>query len=528
MNGEDVVHVHVGARVLYKGSMGIVRYIGKLHDQGDEEWIGVEWDDVTRGKHSGIHRGKHYFTSMVPNAATFVKANRLGDGGRVTFLQAAQHRFADAIDHSHREFTTVVGGAIFDIADEGSVTEEMSSIAVLDVSNMGVAVVASRSSELRITLPRLRELYIARSLFTSIKIIMELMWAFPILRFLDASRNVLRDDIISDDKDTFKHGSHALEYLIMNHCILTWRGIRLCCGHMASLRELRLHNCKLRAFGEEVEQLLTTWHNLRVLDLDENSVTWDDVRALSTLSELRELYVSRNGLTDCGPLLDVCKEDNEVFPKLHTLSVAENMLEEWGFLTWLHFLPALQHLRVAGNPLTISSRIARLRIIARIEHLARVDGSWISADERLHAERNYTRDEILPALQTIGLQGTVEIHPRTEQLLRKHGETVRPKEIHREGGTLRDESVVVSFKANDKLNAQRSAASRLLPITIQVERLAAVARCVLRIDRNMVFQMQVRSDVTNNAMVSTLEDGQSLSTFAGVNSSQIVVICVPV
>lgn len=52
----------VGQRVSLKGNRFTVRYIGNVEgtDQ-DKVWLGVEWDDPTRGKHNGQYLGRSYF-----------------------------------------------------------------------------------------------------------------------------------------------------------------------------------------------------------------------------------------------------------------------------------------------------------------------------------------------------------------------------------------------------------------------------------------------------------------------------------
>ncbi|KAH0553213.1 hypothetical protein GP486_006613, partial [Trichoglossum hirsutum] len=53
---------HVGQRVSFKdGNQSCtVRYIGTVEGtKGD--WLGVEWDDASKGKHNGVHDGKRYF-----------------------------------------------------------------------------------------------------------------------------------------------------------------------------------------------------------------------------------------------------------------------------------------------------------------------------------------------------------------------------------------------------------------------------------------------------------------------------------
>ena len=51
---------YIGQRLSYGNHICTVRYIGSV--QGTEgQWLGVEWDDPSRGKHSGEHGGLTYF-----------------------------------------------------------------------------------------------------------------------------------------------------------------------------------------------------------------------------------------------------------------------------------------------------------------------------------------------------------------------------------------------------------------------------------------------------------------------------------
>lgn len=54
------VNYYIGQRLSFSGALCTVRYIGTV--QGTKgEWLGVEWDDPTRGKHAGEHEGVKYF-----------------------------------------------------------------------------------------------------------------------------------------------------------------------------------------------------------------------------------------------------------------------------------------------------------------------------------------------------------------------------------------------------------------------------------------------------------------------------------
>ena len=58
MNG-----LHIGSRLSFKGDLCTVRFIGKVSSKKGL-WIGVEWDDQTRGKHSGTFAGNAYFSCL--------------------------------------------------------------------------------------------------------------------------------------------------------------------------------------------------------------------------------------------------------------------------------------------------------------------------------------------------------------------------------------------------------------------------------------------------------------------------------
>lgn len=56
---EDKSH-EIGARVDCEGYRGTLRYVGPVGDTKGT-WLGVDWDDPSRGKHNGTHLGTEYF-----------------------------------------------------------------------------------------------------------------------------------------------------------------------------------------------------------------------------------------------------------------------------------------------------------------------------------------------------------------------------------------------------------------------------------------------------------------------------------
>lgn len=50
-----------GQRLSVRGERCTVRFVGSLRDKPGD-WLGVEWDDGTKGKHNGSYGGTQYFS----------------------------------------------------------------------------------------------------------------------------------------------------------------------------------------------------------------------------------------------------------------------------------------------------------------------------------------------------------------------------------------------------------------------------------------------------------------------------------
>ena len=66
----------VGDRVQIDRHRATIRYIGEVAGQ-EGQWIGLEWDDASRGKHHGSAGGHHYFQCSQPgDAGSFVRGSK--------------------------------------------------------------------------------------------------------------------------------------------------------------------------------------------------------------------------------------------------------------------------------------------------------------------------------------------------------------------------------------------------------------------------------------------------------------------
>ena len=72
----------IGTRVSVNGEFATVLFDGQVGDTKGE-WLGVEWDDPSRGKHDGTHGGDRYFTptNPGPTCCSFLRRTKVSFGG---------------------------------------------------------------------------------------------------------------------------------------------------------------------------------------------------------------------------------------------------------------------------------------------------------------------------------------------------------------------------------------------------------------------------------------------------------------
>lgn len=518
--------IRVDDRIDLGGDRGTVRFVGSLQGRGETVWAGVEWDDAGRGRHDGSVDGHEYFSCTRPGAGSFVKLVKLGSGGRRTLMQAVTQRYCiDAADDgTGRDAVNWVGGARVELvlpSDSSTVGQvDFASLKIVDVSGMGVCEIENgdtadahvKHERLGDLFTQLRELRVADNLLNDVRVVPKLVKELPELHTLDASRNLFLP--VAGSGGSFRGPAVSkLRALVLNQCNLEWETVLGICAMAPHLCELRLHRAGLGAIRSGGERWVTDiLAKVEVLDLDSNSVPWQDVQSVySRLPSLRELFISNNGI-DGEVALQPGVGGEMPFPSLHKLGVSENPICNWDFVTGLMHIPRLCALLISCTPLSADEKCPiphRLRVIARLPTITTLDGSIISSDERLHAERRYLADEALPARAA----GHGVKHPRLEKLLSEHSTISAPTGTN--SGALRSELVRVTFRSH----ANGKERVRAVPRTTRVEKLRAIARSGLRLSRST----EVRLELENETVLDG--DWRNLS-YWGLSGGDEVVICV--
>ncbi|PSN35543.1 hypothetical protein C0J52_27305 [Blattella germanica] len=79
MTHDDASAAQVGQRVECNGFYGTVQYMGEVPPTIGV-WLGIDWDDPTRGKHDGTHEGVKYFSTRHATSGSFARMGKVNFG----------------------------------------------------------------------------------------------------------------------------------------------------------------------------------------------------------------------------------------------------------------------------------------------------------------------------------------------------------------------------------------------------------------------------------------------------------------
>lgn len=68
----------IGDRLSYSGELCTIKFVGDIPPWPNDVSVGVEWDNVQKGKHDGSYKGKKYFESEL-YCDKFEQASKLTD-----------------------------------------------------------------------------------------------------------------------------------------------------------------------------------------------------------------------------------------------------------------------------------------------------------------------------------------------------------------------------------------------------------------------------------------------------------------
>ena len=409
-------YAEVGCRIeTTDGARAVVRYVGPVEAQ-DGIWIGVEWDDPTRGKHDGSHGGKRYFecTASSEDGATpgsFVRPHKIRPS--VTFREAIATKYLDGKlpvasgatggdggdDEENDEgmFVKSSNGQKIEIQlclkkeDPNAVLGTLDRVYLPDAA-IHTAGEPGDAATCGLPAAKVRILDLAGNLMRDWDAVAAFGPEFPALRVLDITGvRASWPSIPPPGPSPFPN----LSVLVMNRSGASWREATAILGTCPALRELSLADCGISRLGEGDPGVLgdlAALAGLEALNLERNAMEeWSEVEKLASLPSLERLHLGGNKLRRVRYPAHVAKPEGPVpFERLRALLLADNAIDDWDSVDALNDFPSVAEVRLTGNPVT-ESAATRHEIDARVARLSQLNGSLIADQERKDAEIRYLR-----------------------------------------------------------------------------------------------------------------------------------------
>ncbi|EAA29675.2 RNI-like protein [Neurospora crassa] len=449
---------HIGQRRSYDGALCTVRFIGEVEGTTGS-WLGVEWDDPTRGKHAGQHKGIRYFTckSKSATAASFIRPTRPADAPQ-TFLSALQLKYASDVPSENGpmlpEKQIVVGGKVAEEVGFDKIRRKQAQLSELKIVILDGSCITSAYSHntdredhqtIRQTCPKVVELDISRNLFTDFGTVVDICSELDSLHSLRANgnrfQNVIEDDKLNGPHKAFK----GVKELELGETLLSWSEICHVASKLPSLTLLEIGTNQLSSLAP-IPPAVSFTSTLVSLNLEFNEFTsLEDITALTSISTLRNLHLKGNSIST---IMSSPSKEVPVFGKsLQYLDMSYNKVSDWSFVdALLDVFPGLTSLRFSHNPIyenpgledgavletdsskkgTAASDEAFMLMVARLPSIRTLNFSNITAADRTNAEMYYL-SRIARQLSTTAEAEEAQVlarHRRWAELCDLYGEPV--------------------------------------------------------------------------------------------------------
>ncbi|XP_046601692.1 tubulin-specific chaperone E isoform X2 [Neodiprion lecontei] len=249
----------LGSRIECDGSLGTLRYVGPVGDTKGE-WLGIDWDDPSRGKHNGTYEGVKYFTTWHPTSGSFIRHGKANFG--ISCPDAIKSRYGlinDDLAGIDRENLTSlqkeINAPFLEMVGFSKVNKKQSKFDQLEIIWLRDQSVsnAGNPGELETLCPRLKELDISRNLTNSWKVISDICIQLRSLTRLNVSENKLPCDI---EVEQFRKSFSNVTHLTMARMNYNWADVQRCIAMFPSIRELSISFNIWRSISE-LDKLLS-------------------------------------------------------------------------------------------------------------------------------------------------------------------------------------------------------------------------------------------------------------------------------
>lgn len=500
------------------GFVGTVRYVGPVASakkNPDEVYVGVEWDDASRGRHNGSvvcrrtrQLVQHFVCSGGSMSGSFVRPHKIDLGTELSqSLVRSKYVDMDAplvapgniLPDAYARTSSGVEKKPIEFVGELKIRkqQQIDSLHRMALRNQGIATVdTNHHHHWRVN--HVQELDLGGNLLSSWRtVLVDIMQAFPNLESLSLASNrigdlddTLANELLAIQPDDDDNNKRMVVLNLHNCGITSMATLQHLDRFFPCLQDLCIASNKMNT-RLEGQTPIEGFKNLKTLDMsscgwfswNEHILQWSHLQALETL------HLQDNAIED----LPRCSESNgasSYFASLQHLSLSNLPVAEWSNLEGLQGLPALRSLTLRQTPLTSSmgAAEARAHLIARFPSLTALNSSTISVKERSEAERryvHYVRHVLLlnPVQEGNQDEWLERLHPQYKRLLALHPPPAVPNGAH--GSTLATFVLNVTIVPMAPRSCHLEPLHKRLPATLTVSRLKSLCARVFELDYDL-------------------------------------------
>lgn len=383
---------HIGKRLSYDGHRCTVRYVGQVKGTAGD-WLGVEWDDPSRGRNSGQAKDMKYFDCVFPNAGSFVRPSRSADATR-SFLQALRHKYIGGDAALQDQYTNIrISGKEVEAVGFDKIQKRQAALGnltrvYLDSTCLNQAFdedFGESLADIYATCPKITELDLGESLIETFDEIASICSQLTGLTTLWLNGNRFRGLSHQLRSDTFS----KIFNLTLESCFLTWAECVEVSSHFTDLTDLSLLRNNLAGTNFSNDHSLPpsiTHLNLGFNDFRCLGPGLDMVARLPSLRKLLLHQCKLNAIHTPIPFFS---------STLAEVDLSYNDIDSWSFVDQLPCIfPGMTHLLISHNPIfqapaSQKDTTTDLLITARLSNLTRLNNSAISRKYREEAELYY-------------------------------------------------------------------------------------------------------------------------------------------
>ena len=430
----------LGKRVELNEKTAKIKYVGPLRHKKDckenEIWLGLEWDDKTRGKHNGTVEGYGYFkTTNGDNSGSLVKMTKVNVGQTFKGALGYKYNFYEEEGNDyHKDVDKALEKDNFITTDKKIINIELvgkekaakkfSEFEYMPCIDLNYSYINSLGNDLSNILPRLKELSLTRTLLTKWSEFLDILIQFKNLTLLNFSENILIfDDKFDEDINKFASGEYKrhLNTLVLNKCNLdTYHLIKLS-PIFTNLDYLYLKDNKInpdtynnsenkKFIDDNISNIEKNTTNLKYLSLEQNKInSFFFGYNIFKSPKLKYINLNQNLISDLIPEENI--EENQKILELFKKSMEHilldyNMFKKEDYTKIMVDLETmeLKDIDILNNGFIDKIGVEKVKIemIGRNPQLKILNNTTITKIMRRDSEKQYLIDSVKEYINNLG------------------------------------------------------------------------------------------------------------------------------